>query len=196
MDFDMLGVASRVLAENGFEPEIPHGIEDTIPRDPDDGDADNLMQLPWSSIDNEESRDLDQIEHAEPLDDGSIRLRIGIADVDSFVPKGSPIDRYAFKNTATLYTGVRVFPMLPLILSEQRTSLLEGGERLAMITEMVVRRDGTTDDAQTRIYPARVTNHAKLVYERVGAWLDGETDARPRDARIGAQLRMQDAAAH
>lgn len=189
----MVAVAHRVLAENGFEPSMPDGIEETIVRDPDFEVAD-LRDLPWSSIDNEDSRDLDQIECAERQDDGSIRLRIGIADVDAYAPKGSPIDRHAYANTASLYTGVRVFPMLPVALSEATTSLLEGGERLAVVTEMVVRRDGSLDERETRVYPARVRNHAKLVYERVGAWLEGDSDHAPPKQMV-EQLRLQDEAA-
>jgi exoribonuclease-2 len=192
MELDMVEVARRVLAENGFEPEMPTGIANTIEEPA--WDAVDLRHLPWSSIDNHDSQDLDQIECAERLDDGTIRLRIGIADVDAFAPKGSPIDRHAYANTASLYTGVRVFPMLPLALSEDRTSLLEGGERLAIVTEMVVHRDGSLDDSQTKIYPARVENHAKLVYEDVGAWLEGDADARPLDG-MADQVRMQDQAA-
>ncbi len=191
----MVAIARRVLADNGFDPEMPEGIMQTVPLAPDVGDAVDLTDLPWSSVDNEESRDLDQIEHAEALDDHTIRLRIGIADVSAFVPKGSPVDRHAYANTASLYTGVRVFPMLPVELSEQRTSLLEGGERLAVVTEMVVRRDGSLDDSQTKIYRARVRNHAKLVYERVGAWLEGDASAKPRDEEMARQVRMHDAAA-
>jgi len=191
----MVAVARRVLVDNGFEPDVPAGIERTIPSDPHDADAVNLMHLPWSSVDNEESRDLDQIEAAERLEDGAIRLYIGIADVDAFVPKGCPVDDFAHTNTTSLYTGVRVFPMLPEVLSTGRTSLLEGGERLAVVTELVVRPDGSLDDNEIRVYPARVTNHAKLVYERVGAWLEGEKSWQPRDSRIATQLRLQDEAA-
>ncbi len=188
----MVEVARRVLAENGFEPDMPTGIANTIEEPA--FDAEDLRHLPWSSIDNHDSQDLDQVECAERLDNGTIRLRIGIADVDAFAPKGSPIDRRAYANTASLYTGVRVFPMLPLALSEDRTSLLEGGERLAIVTEMVVQRDGSLDDKQTKIYPARVENHAKLVYEDVGAWLEGDADARPLDG-MADQVRMQSEAA-
>jgi VacB/RNase II family 3'-5' exoribonuclease len=194
MELDMVAVARRVLAENGFEPEMPEGIMRSVPHDPD-VDAVDLRHLEWSSIDNEESRDLDQIEHAEALDDGTIRLRVGIADVAAFVPKGSPVDRHAYANTASIYTGVRVFPMLPVELSEERTSLLEGGERFAVVTEMVVRRDGTLDDSQTKVFRARVENHAKLVYEKVGAYLEGDESAAPRDPKIARQVRMHDAAA-
>jgi exoribonuclease-2 len=199
MELDMLEVARRVLVENGFTPDMPPGIERTIPRDPDEP-AEALHHLAWSSIDNAESRDLDQIEYAEQLRDGAIRLLVGIADVDAFAPRGSAVDNFAWKNTTTLYTGVRMFPMIPELLSIDRTSLLEGGDRLAVITEMVVRSDGSLDDRATRVYPARVTNHAKLAYEPVGAWLEGhpaagDPSAEPRDPRIAAQLRLQDEAA-
>ncbi len=194
--YDMLHIARGVLTANGFAPDLPAGLDATVPvNDPDEGAAD-LRALPWSSIDNEESRDLDQIEVAERLAEppGAIRIRIGIADVDALVPKGSPIDRAAAVNTTTLYTGVHIFPMLPEVLSVGRTSLLGDQERLAVVTDMVVRADGTLDDAETKIYVARVVNHAKLVYERVGAWLEGERGAPPPagGAVIADQVKLQD----
>ncbi len=195
MSIDMVEVARRVLSENGFvtaEPPV-----DGIPaRDPLDGVQD-LRHLPWSSIDNHDSRDLDQIEWGERLAGGAIRMLVGIADVDALVPAGSPIDAYAARNTSTLYTGVHIFPMLPRELSEDRTSLLEDRQRLATITEMVVRTDGTIDDSATRIYPARVRNHAKLVYERVGRWLEvgGLLDDDHHTDAIADQVAMHDEAA-
>lgn len=193
-ELDMVAIARRVLRENGFEPELPAGIEDSVPpKDPVDGVRD-LRELPWSSIDNAESRDLDQIEVAERLDDGSIRVMIGIADVDALAPRESPIDRFAAANTTTLYTGFAIFPMLPEVLSTDRTSLLEAVDRLAVITEIVVKPDGMLDDEATRIYPARVRNHAKLVYERVGAWLEGQGSIF-ENKTIAAQLKLHDEAA-
>jgi VacB/RNase II family 3'-5' exoribonuclease len=188
---DLMQLARRVLREHGFEPDLPPGIVDTIAaHDPVDHVRD-LRDLPWSSIDNEESRDLDQIEVAEALPDGAIRVRVGIADVDALVPKGSPIDQLARRNSVTLYTGVHVFPMLPEELSTDRTSLLEDTEHLAVVTEMVVHPDGSLDTAKTQIYPARVANQAKLVYERVGAWLEG-AGPPPDDPAIAAQVTLQD----
>lgn len=188
---DMVQLARRVLQDNGFEPDLPEGIEETIPEvDPVDNVRD-LRGLAWSSIDNRESRDLDQVEVAEALHDGAIRLLIGIADVDALVPRDSPVDQFARRNSVTLYTGVHTFPMLPDLLSSHRTSLLEGVDHLAVITEMVVKPDGSLDTAQTRIYPARVTNKAKLVYEQVGAWLEGR-GRPPDDPSIAAQLTLQD----
>jgi len=190
-EINLVAIAHRVLRENGFDPEMPQGIERSIPReDPVDGALD-LRELPWSSIDNHDSKDLDQVECAETLPDGAIRIRIGIADVDALVPRGSPIDRYAWTNTCTLYTGVHIFPMLPLELSTDRTSLLPDRDRLAMITEMVIRKDGSLDDTATRIYPARVRNHAKLIYEKVGAWLEGNGPP-PEDKTMAAQLALHD----
>jgi len=128
----MFAIAQRVLRENRFEPEMPEGIERDVPaHDPSEGILD-MRSLPWSSIDNDDSRDLDQIEVADQLAGGQIRVRIGIADVDALAPKGSRIDQYAQQNTSTLYTGVHIFPMLPELLSVHRTSLLPDGERLAV----------------------------------------------------------------
>ncbi|MFN0251039.1 MAG: RNB domain-containing ribonuclease [Kofleriaceae bacterium] len=193
-ELDMVAIARRVLRDNGFDPELPEGIEDSVPAEDPVAGVKDLRDLPWSSIDNAESRDLDQLEVAERLDDGSICLKIGIADVDALAPRESPIDRYAATNTTTLYTGVAIFPMLPELLSTDRTSLLEGEDRLAMVTEIVVKDDGSLDDTATRIYPARVRNHAKLVYERVGAWLEGQGSIF-ENKTIAAQLRLHDEAA-
>ena len=188
--FNLFEIARRVLLENGFEPEIPEGIESTIPAHLSADGAVDLRELPWSSIDNEESQDLDQLEVAEQLPDAAIRLKVAIADVDAYVPKGSPIDRYAGANTCTLYTGVHIFPMLPERLSTDLTSLLQDRDRLAVVTELVVREDGSLDDKQTKIYRAEVRNHAKLVYERVGAWLEGDGEP-PSDQTIRTQLELQ-----
>ncbi|HEY4056346.1 MAG TPA: RNB domain-containing ribonuclease [Kofleriaceae bacterium] len=194
MSYDMIDIAQRVLRTNGFDPEMPADLTVGLPEhDPVDGRRD-LRELWWSSIDNEESRDLDQIEWADVLPDGRTRVLIGIADVDALVPRDSKIDRHAAVNTSTLYTGVAIFPMLPELLSVDRTSLLPRVDRLAVITEIVVNADGSLDDSGTKIYPALVRNYAKLVYESVGAWLEGH-DSEKHDPSTEAQLRIQDAAA-
>jgi VacB/RNase II family 3'-5' exoribonuclease len=189
----MVQVARRVVQDNGFTVDRPQGLLGSIPaHDPDEG-ARDLRSLAWSSIDNLESRDLDQIEVAERLPDGSIRVLVGIADVDAVVPKGSPIDHFAWLNTVSLYTGVHTFAMLPEELSTDRTSLLaDGKDRLAVVTEIVVRSDGSLDDAQTKIYIAKVNNKAKLVYEQVGSWLEGRGDAPTGGKPIADQLKLQD----
>jgi VacB/RNase II family 3'-5' exoribonuclease len=192
----MVQVARRVVQANGFAADFPPRLVETIPAQPARETARDLRELPWSSIDNDDSRDLDQIEVAEQLAGGAVRVRVGIADVDALVPKGSPVDDFAARNTTSLYTGVHTFPMLPLELSTDRTSLLEDArERLAVVTEFVVKPDGTLDDSQCAIYVARVVNHAKLVYEQVGAWLEGHGDAPHGGQMIADQLRLQDTVA-
>ena len=188
----MVRIARRVVLELGFEPDAP-AIDPLGNRDPG-ANARDLRDLPWSSIDNEESRDLDQIEWAEPLPGGAIRILLGIADVAAYVARDSDVDRHAGVNTTSLYTGVKTFHMLPKALSTQRTSLLEGEDRLAMVTEMVIREDGTLDDAQTDVYPARVRNHAKLIYEDVGAWLEGAASAREPSKVFAEQPHLHEEA--
>jgi len=189
----MRDVARRVLIEHGFRADVPRELDDTVTREELE-EARDLRGLPWSSIDNETSRDLDQLEVAERLPGGAIKVYVAIADVDAFVPKGSPIDAYAGTNTLSLYTGVQVFPMLPEVLSHGESSLLEGQERLAMVTEMIVQPDGTLAEDATQIYAARVENKAKLVYEDVGAWLEHDAEP-PRDRDIRTQVLMHDEAA-
>ena len=193
VDIDMREVAKRVLEENGFRWEIPHDLDKTAARAQLEG-ARDMCDLPWSSIDNDTSKDLDQLEYAERLDGGAIRVYVAIADVDAFVPKGSPIDEYAANNTMSLYTGVQTFPMLPHSLSEGESSLLPDQKRLAMVTEFVVKMDGSLDESQLKIYQARVENKAKLVYEDIGAWLESGGDP-PGDKVIQDQVRLHDEAA-
>ena len=156
----------------------------------------DLRGLLWSSIDNDTSRDLDQIEVAERLANGDIRIRIGIADVDSDVPKGSPIDTHAAANCTTVYTGVKNFPMLPDDLSTDLTSLNEHADRPAVVVELTVGKDGTAQDGTA--YRAVTRNAAQLAYSSVGPWLEGQGVAPAKIAAsqdLQAQLRLQDEAA-
>jgi exoribonuclease-2 len=154
--------------------------------------AEDLRHLLWSSIDNDTSRDLDQIEYAEKLPNGGVRVLIGIADVDLYVTKGSAIDRHAAIETVTVYSGVKNFPMLPEELSTGLTSLLESDDRTCMVTEFVL--DAQNRTASSRIYPALVNNKAQLAYNGVGAWLDGKAEAPAKvgeSAELQAQLKLQ-----
>jgi exoribonuclease-2 len=153
----------------------------------------DLRALPWASIDNDDSRDLDQLSVAQPLDAGTVKILVAIADVDAIVRAGSPIDDHARTNTTSVYTVPQVFPMLPEKLSTNLTSLAEGQDRLALVVEMTVTADGGVEASE--IYRARVCNQAKLAYNGVGAWLEGRG---PVPARLSAvagmdlQLRTQD----
>jgi len=153
----------------------------------------DLRSLLWASIDNDDSRDLDQLSVAEALPDGAVKILVAIADVDALVHKGSAIDAHAANNTTSVYTAAGIFPMLPERLSTDLTSLADGQERLAIVIEMVVGADGTV--GASALYRAVVVNRAKLAYNSVAAWLDGTAAAPAKLAAVRGmedQLRIQD----
>jgi len=183
------------MGANGFEPNFPHEAIDELrslqaqTETAADGEQiSDLRGLLWSSIDNESSRDLDQIEYAEQLENGDIRILVGIADVDHLVKQGSALDRHAGKNTVTIYTPTEIFPMLPEEISTGLTSLNENEDRMAVVVELVVRENG--DVPGNTVYRARVRNHAKLSYEAIGEWLDNNGKV-PDKIRSLAGLKEQ-----
>ena len=156
----------------------------------------DLRSLLWASIDNDDSRDLDQLSVAESLAGRAVKILVAIADVDALVKKGTAIDDHARTNTTSVYTAAEIFPMLPEKLSTDLTSLAEGEERLAIVIEMAIATDGTVTASD--IYRAAVLNRAKLAYNGVAAWHEGTAPAPPRLAAVPGldeQLRIQDRAA-
>ncbi len=200
--FNLVAAAHAAMIEHGFQPDFPAGTETELaaiqaqPAAPaGDGFAD-LRGLLWSSIDNDTSKDLDQIEWAEPLADGRIRVLVGVADVDARVQQGCVIDKHAQFETTSVYTGVTVFPMLPTELSEGITSLNENQDRVAVVIEFAVDSDGSASDSKA--YRALVHNRAQLAYPSIGAWLEGKADPPAKvaaSADLAAQLKLQDTAA-
>ena len=172
---DLRAVARQAMIDEGFSPDPDPAVIaelQNVGKHPDAGaPLRDLRSLLWSSVDNDDTRDLDQIEFAVETGDGDWRLYIGVADVDSEVPKGSAIDAHAAEQTTTVYTGAVIFPMIPTELSAGATSLFESAERKSVVVEMIVGVDGTVKSAE--IYRARVTNKAQLTYSAVAAWLDG-----------------------
>lgn len=159
-------------------------------------DIRDLRELLWSSIDNDDSLDLDQIEVAEALGAGTFRLRVGIADVDALVKRGSAIDDHARANTTSVYTAATVFAMLPERLSTNLTSLAQDQDRLCLVIDMTIRTAGGIGAAT--IYRALVRNRAKLAYRGVAAWLQGGAVAPVLVGNLeglAAQLRLQDSIA-
>jgi VacB/RNase II family 3'-5' exoribonuclease len=200
---DLQSTARRIMLEYGFEPDFPPQVRQQLaelkahpPQIKPGGDIRDLRNLLWSSIDNDTSRDLDQIELAERLPNGDIKVLVGIADVDAFVPKHSPIDEHAAKETTSIYTGVRIFPMLPEELSTGVTSLLESGDKLSVVIEFTVDAAGSV--SSSNVYRAIVHNKAQLAYNAVGGWLDGTGPAPAKVAasiELQAQLKLQNEAA-
>src|SRR5512143_2923508 len=170
-------IAHRVMVEWGLLPDCsPQALAelDEIHRPVTQATEPtrDLKHLIWCSIDNEDSRDLDQLTVAEALPDDEVKILVAIADVDALVKKGSAIDDRARHNTTSVYTPARIFPMLPERLSTDLTSLNLDQDRAAIVADMVV--DGQGSVVESDVYPAVVRNKAKLAYRSVAAWLDGE----------------------
>src|ERR1700750_2586336 len=183
---DLHAIARRAVEDAGFEPdfgpEVKREVEELKGRGAiDDRGVRDMRGLLWSSIDNRESRDLDQVEYAERAADG-FRVLVGIADVDAYVPAGSAIDRHAALNTVSVYTPAEVFSMLPVELSTGLTSLLEGEDRLGIVMELNLSAGG--DVSSKQVYRAVVHNRAKMDYDTVGAWLEGRGPAPEAFARV------------
>jgi VacB/RNase II family 3'-5' exoribonuclease len=195
---ELRAIARRVMAERGLQPDFPpaalaEAAAITKPAAESGGAIRDLRALLWASIDNDDSRDLDQLSVSEPMAGGGVKILVAVADVDATVKKSSAIDEHARTNTTSVYTAAQVFPMLPDKLSTDFTSLGEGDQRLAIVVQMVVAADGTVGESD--VYRALVRNRAKLAYNSVAAWLDGSAPPPPRVAAVPGleeQLRTQD----
>lgn len=175
---DLVRLAIRAMSERGLEPEFSRRVEQQLaaitgPGRESGAAIHDLRDLLWCSLDNDDSLDLDQLTACEVLDHGTVRLWVAIADVDALVKKGTPIDEHALINTTSVYTSARIFPMLPERLSTDLTSLNFDEDRLALVTEMVFNADASL--AGATVYRARVRNKAKLAYDAVSAWIDGDS---------------------
>jgi exoribonuclease-2 len=195
------GIARRAMTARGLAPDFSQavlaqldGIGGAVLET--QGPIRDQRRLPWCSIDNDDSEDLDQLSAAEALADGSVRLLVAVADVASTVGLGSPIDDHACQNTTSVYTAGQIFPMLPEKLSTNLTSLRAGADRLALVVEMTF--DGHGSLLASDVHQALVRNRAKLAYPAVGSWLNGDA---PAPAAVGAiagldeNIRLQSAAA-
>src|ERR1039457_7578004 len=170
-------IAHRAMLERGLVPDFPppalaelDGIHGPATRDGEA--ARDLRNLLWCSIDNDDSRDLDQLTVAEAMPNGAAKVLVAIAVVDALVRKGSAHDDHARQNTTSVYTVAQIFPMLPEKLSTDLTSLNYESDRLAIVIEMVLAGDGSLRSSD--LYRATVRNRAKLAYNSVAGWLEGK----------------------
>ena len=194
-------IAHRAMLERGMVPDFPAlalaevaGIHGPATRA--EGETRDLRNLLWCSIDNDDSRDLDQLTVAEAMPDGAAKVLVAIADVDALVKKGSALDDHALQNTTSVYTAAETFPMLPERLSTDLTSLNYESDRLAIVIEMVLAGDGSLQS--TDLYGATVRNRAKLAYNSVASWLEGNAPMPPGIGTVTGldeNLRLQDRAA-
>ena len=196
---DLARIAAKAMVDRGLVAEFSSEALGQLtafdkPSEESAKDIRDLRQLLWCSIDNEESRDLDQLTVCEVMQNGAVKVMVAIADVDTLVKKGSPIDDCAQQNTTSVYTAARIFPMLPEQLSTDLTSLNAHADRMAMVTELVFDAEATI--TSSTIYRAKVRNQTKLAYDGVADWLAGKGDI-PAGIRavagMDAQIRAQDA---
>lgn len=191
-------IAFAAMRERGLEPQFPPPavaeVEalDGAPQTTEEPTRD-LRSLLWCSIDNDDSRDLDQLSVAEPQPGGDVKVLVAIADVDAVVHKGSAVDRHAALNTTSVYTPAVTFHMLPERLSTDLTSLRDNEDRLAVVVELVVSDEGRV--TASVVYGAMVRNRAKLAYNAVDTWLSGRGPLPAAAAAVPGmdeQLRIQD----
>jgi len=199
---DIARIATRAMIERGLEPEFSQAVLNQLEKINKPAEAESqvedeqifdLTDLLWCSLDNDDSRDLDQLTACEILKNGLIKILVAVADVDAIVKKDSPIDEHAKINTASIYTSAKVFPMLPEKLSTDLTSLNQDENRLAVVTEMLINKNGTI--IQPNVYRARVRNKAKLAYDAVSDWIEHKAkppEALSRVKGMATQLITQD----
>jgi VacB/RNase II family 3'-5' exoribonuclease len=192
-------IAREAMRDRGFEPDFSHAAEAQVAALAGPAAADgrrDLRDLIWCSIDNDDSRDLDQLSVARGNSTGDVTILVAIADVDALVQRDTPVDQHAAHNTTSVYTGAQIFPMLPERLSTNLTSLNEDEDRNAIVVEYVVADDGSV--GKSDVYEAIVRNRAKLAYPGVGAWLEGSEPMPPKIGevpRLAENLQRQDRAA-
>ncbi len=199
--FDLAAIATHAMVERGLQPEFPDAALEQMKRIAGPGLESgpairDLTALLWCSIDNDDSRDLDQLSVCEVMPGGAVKIFVAVADVDTLVKKDTPIDKHARINTTSVYTGARIFAMLPERLSTDLTSLNPGQDRMALVNEMVFNADASL--AGSSVYRARVHNKAKLAYDAVAAWIESGAVLPSAAAAVpgmDAQLRTQDSLA-
>jgi exoribonuclease-2 len=195
---DLAELAVEVMRERGLWPEFSAEAMRQVerlhePAQAESGDVEDMRHLAWASIDNDDSRDLDQLTVAEKLGGDAVRVHVAVADVDAVVRKNSPVDVHARRNTTSVYTAARIFPMLPERLSTDLTSLNPQVDRIAVVVSYTVDLEGAVTEPQIR--RAVVNSKAKLAYSSVGAWLDDEAEMPPALAAaegVPEQMRLQD----
>jgi VacB/RNase II family 3'-5' exoribonuclease len=167
-------IARLAMLSRGFSPEFsPAALAElaALHGPAQAPEARDLRSLPWCSIDNDDSRDLDQLTVAQPAGDGTSRILVAIADVSALVPRDGAIDLRARQNTTSVYTTAAIFPMLPEKLSTDLTSLNPDCDRVSLVSDMTFSTQGEL--VASDVYVATVHNHAKLAYNGVAAWLEG-----------------------
>jgi ribonuclease R len=186
----------RGLARS-FDPAVEHearlasGAREVVRRD--------LRELPTFTIDPVRARDFDDAISAERIDEGRVRVWVHIADVCAFVAPGSLLDREARRRATSVYVPGAVEPMLPAALSNEKCSLVPGGERLAVTVELELEGARVVRAAFMR---SLIRSDERLDYDRVDrifagaeapgeSWADALAAARAAAAALEEQRRRR-----
>lgn len=157
-------------------------IPDEVPARAKKGRRD-LRDLPLVTIDGADARDFDDAVFCEPLDgdEGGWRLWVAIADVSAYVEVGDALDTEARNRGTSVYFPNRVIPMLPEVLSNGLCSINPQVDRLCMVCEMRIGKDGKV--LGSKFHEGLMRSHARLTYEQVWAMLQDASQA----AEIGVE---------
>jgi len=176
---DQFDPATALAAES--VPDHVHPEEITPRRD--------LRHLPLVTIDGEDARDFDDAVHVSRTPSG-YRLVVAIADVSHYVRTGGPLDREALRRATSVYFPGTVLPMLPERLSNGICSLNPDVDRLCMVCDLALDKNGKPLHAD--LYDAVMRSHARLTYTKVAAALNGTPDPELRplleDLQTGHEL--------
>lgn len=184
--YDLVLLAKQVMLSRGLQPEFSKEVVEQVnkfqqPASMSSHDSD-LRSLLWCSIDNDDSKDLDQLTYAEKSADGKYTIWVAIADVDDLVLKNSAVDLHAQINTTSVYTPAVIFPMLPQKLSTDLTSLNENRDRTSLVIKIGLSSDGEMDGSS--VFQAAVRNYAQLAYNAVGGWLEERMTIPEKVAKV------------
>ena len=146
----------------------------------------DLRALRFVTIDGSDARDFDDAVYCEPRENGW-RLWVAIADVSHYVQPGSALDLEARRRGTSVYFPEHVVPMLPERLSNELCSLKPEADRLCMVCEMFISKEGAL--RQYRFYDAVMRSAARLTYETVQRILyDRDKKARRQYAHVRSGL--------
>jgi ribonuclease R len=201
-----LGHVVRILGEHaapGMETEIAihsHGLPFEFPDEvvreaerfgdsvkaPAKRNREDIRSLPLVTIDGEDARDFDDAVYCEQAKDGW-KLLVAIADVGSYVAHGTALDQEAINRATSVYFPNRVLPMLPEALSNGLCSLNPKVDRLTMVCEMRINREGKI--TRSRFFEGVMCSAARLTYTEAAGFLANPDASRfPLAASVAPQL--------
>ncbi|WP_312926964.1 exoribonuclease II [Pseudescherichia sp.] len=175
------------LARHNLEKEAPNGVATDML---DEGlERVDLTALDFVTIDSASTEDMDDALFVETLADDKLQLTVAIADPTAWIAEGSKLDDIAKVRAFTNYLPGFNIPMLPRELSDDLCSLRPQEVRPVLACRMIIAADGTIEEDIT-FFAATIESKAKLVYDEVSDWLEGNAGWQPPSEAIANQIRL------